>query len=122
MARTRKEGQAADAYVLALCKANPNLLVPHWLIASFMYYVEDNPILADATFDAIVRDLGDQWDMVEHRHKHLIDRGMLKSGFYLQPEDYPGIVKGAASALRGMASARETCGNKTKRGRKAPVL
>lgn len=87
-----------DSYILDLCARNPNLLVPHWLIASFMYYVEDNPLLSDATFDAIVTQLGDQWDTVEHRHKFLIKRDMLKSGFYIT--DYPLIVQGAANALR----------------------
>lgn len=56
----------------------------------------DAPIVSDATFDALVVLLEKHWDALDHPHKSLIDRGLLKSGFYLQ---YPGIAKGASEAL-----------------------
>lgn len=75
------------------------MLVPHFLIHSWLYYVADTPVIGDATFDALVQMLGDQWDAVEHRHKVLIDRSLLKSGFYLA---YPRIVEGAARSFASL--------------------
>ena len=61
-----------------------------------MYYVMDHPVISDSCFDEIVRRLGERWEDLEHPHKHLIDRGLLKSGFYLQ---YPERVRWAALCL-----------------------
>lgn len=88
--------RTADTYVLALIKSHPNLLVPHFLVHSFLYYVMDSAVIQDATFDVIVKTLGEKWDTVEHPHKHLIDPSLLKSGFYLK---YPSIVEGAAHSF-----------------------
>lgn len=85
-----------DEYVRGLIAANPEMLVPHFLIHSYLYYVEDNPIVSDACFDEIVQGLRANWKSLKHRHKALIDPSILKSGFYLK---YPGIVIGAACAL-----------------------
>lgn len=89
-----------DELCLSITKKNRNMIVPWWLMASYAYYVEDKSILSDATFDAIAATLGDEWDQVSHRHKHLIDRDMTKSGFYIPKEAYPSIVEGAIAALR----------------------
>lgn len=89
-------GLNPDSYVLGLVGRNVNLLVPHFLIHSWLYYVADHPIIQDATFDHLVVQLEANWDRIEHPHKALIDRSLLKSGFYLS---YPTIVEGAARAL-----------------------
>lgn len=94
--------KAADRYCLGLVRANPGLLVPHFLLHSYLYYVEDSPVISDAAFDEIVKMLDAQWDTVQHRHKALIDRSMLKTGFYLE---YPSIVPGAAASLREIVAA-----------------
>ncbi|OYU49827.1 MAG: hypothetical protein CFE31_05640 [Rhizobiales bacterium PAR1] len=47
--------------------------------------------------DEIVKRLGAGWDSIEHRHKGLLDREFLKSGFHITA--YPEIVKGAAVSL-----------------------
>jgi hypothetical protein len=96
-----------------LVLGNRNLLVPHFLIHSYAYYVEDNPIIGDGTFDLIVRLLGDDWDDIEHQHKHLIDRSLLKSGFYLQ---YPSRVVYATAALRSALQGVRASPKKGPRG------
>lgn len=88
--------------MLGLVGRNPNLLVPHFLIHSWLYYVADHPIIQDATFDHLVAQLEARWDSIEHPHKALIDRSLLKSGFYLA---YPSIVEHSAAALRRMLNA-----------------
>ena len=40
-----------DKQCLELVDDNKNMLVPWYLMASYAYYEEDNPILEDATFD-----------------------------------------------------------------------
>lgn len=91
-----------DEYVRGLCAKVPNLLIPHFLIHSWLYYVADQPIISDSTFDWIVSELDARWDTVDHPHKGLIDRGVLKSGFYLE---YPTIVEHSAGALSRLFSA-----------------
>jgi hypothetical protein len=77
---------------------NVNMLVPWYLMAAYAYYVEDDPILSDATYDNLVKKLLDRWDEVEHRHKPLIDRDQLLAGTFLG--QYPSIIKGAVRDLR----------------------
>src|SRR3954462_8951478 len=111
MARTPPD---PDSFVLELVEKNPNMLVPHWLIASYQYYIEHVPVLADATFDTLVRLLGEKWDQVEHRHKALIDVRLLKTGFYLAEHHYPEIVKGSASMFRQEFASRRRSKRRTK--------
>lgn len=85
-----------DDYVLDLIKKNQNMSIPHFLIHSFLYYEMDSPIIMDSTFDKIVECLSKNWETIKHPHKDLIDRDMIKSGFYLK---YPEIVKNSALSL-----------------------
>lgn len=97
MARRRASSpQSADSYVRGVVGRSPNLLVPHFLIHSYLYYVCDWPIITDETFDYIVEELDAKWETVQHRHKALLDRELLKTGFYLK---YPRIAVSAATAL-----------------------
>ena len=73
-------------------------MVPWYLMASYAYYVQDNPIFSDAFFDDLAKTLLVVWDDVEHRHKELITVDMLNAGTFIG--DYPGIVKGAVDELR----------------------
>jgi len=93
--------ERADAFCLALVRSNHNLAVPHFLIHSYLYYVEDSPLISDAAFEEIVGVLEANWSKIRHRHKRRLDRKLLKSGFYLK---YPSMVPGAAIALRSHLS------------------
>lgn len=92
----------------------PNLLVPWYLMASYAYYVEDEPILSDALYDSICTRLDDEWDTIVHAHKHKIDRSALSAGtgFQMKQEDYPSIVKGAIGDLR--ANKKESVSKRKK--------
>lgn len=77
-----------------------NMLVAWFLVASWSYYVGDHPLISDALFDRICRDLDAEWEAIEHRHKHLIDRAWLTAGTCaLAREAYPPSVRGAAAHL-----------------------
>lgn len=78
---------------------NPNMMVPWYLMASFAYYEEDNPILSDGLFDALAKRMLECWDDIDHRHKDLITTDDLEAGTLLK-RDFPERVKGAVKHLR----------------------
>lgn len=116
--------ETTDEEVLNLVHSNPNLLVPHFIIHSYLYYVVGTPAISDATFDRIVKSLDENWDRITHRHKDRIDRSILKSGFYLI---YPEIAKGAALRLmedltaKAVKAVKTNAAKKRKPRRKGPV-
>jgi len=57
-----------------------NRLVPIYLMSSYLYYEHDKNVLDDTQFDYLCKKLYDNWDSVEHMHKHLIDKDNLKAG------------------------------------------
>jgi hypothetical protein len=82
-------------------EGNPNLLVPWYLMASWAYYIEDDPILSDGLFDYLCTKLDAAWDTVEHWHKPVVSRGDLSAGScLLKQSDFPQRVVGAVHQLR----------------------
>mgnify|MGYP003679391567 CR=1 FL=1 len=59
---------------------NPNMLVPYYLMHSYLYYEMNEPIISDTEYDELCRELKEKWDSVEHFHKHLIDVQSLGAG------------------------------------------
>ena len=59
---------------------NINRLVPFYLMSSYLYYKEDRQVLTDEDFDRLAKRLLDNWDSVEHMHKHLISKEDLQAG------------------------------------------
>lgn len=72
-----------------------DLLVPKYLIHSYLYYEQDTNLITDEEFNAICKELLDNFDEIEHPHKHLLDKESLKAntGFTIK---YPSIVKHCA--------------------------
>lgn len=58
-----------------------NLLYVRYLMSSFLYY-NDYPVLpySDIQFDWVCKRLLDEWDSIEHMHKHLCSREALEAG------------------------------------------
>lgn len=77
---------------------NRNLLVPWYLMTSYLYYIKDASVIEDATYDLICKRLKDEWKWIEHPHKHLIDLQALSAGtgYQMREQDYPALVKDAA--------------------------
>lgn len=109
----------SDAEVMEAVTTNPNLLVPHFIIHSYLYYVVGTPAISDATFDLIVTSLDQNWDRITHRHKDRIDRSLLKTGFYLK---YPEIAKGAAIRLMEDLTAKAVQSKRTNSPRKRKAV
>lgn len=77
---------------------NPNMLVPYYLMHSYLYYVVGDTIIEDGEYDRICHMLYNQWEDVEHFHKHLCHKDSLTAGtgYHLK---YPERVKRAAIKL-----------------------
>lgn len=93
-----------DDYVRGLIGHNANLLVPHYLMACYLYYIEDDPLITDALFDWITKRLMAEWETIEHWHKEYItwDDLVAGTGFALK---YPLRVQCAAKRLRERAQS-----------------
>jgi len=90
--------QILDDECFDLVTQNKNLLVPWYLLASYAYYKEDDPILSDKMYDHMAYQLLTEWDEIEHRHKELIDKDALRAGSFLG--EYPTIVENALKEVR----------------------
>lgn len=91
-----------EAAADTLIKSNANRMVPWYLILSYLYYVHDISATSDTFFDKLCKRLLDEWDSVEHYHKHHIDREQLTegTGYYLKFEGAFGSrIDGAAGAI-----------------------
>lgn len=73
-------------------------LIPLWLIHSYLYYELGTSIISDYEFDTLAKAIDDLWDTIEHRHKYLLAKGEVHSGYYMVGK-FPSIVKGAANRL-----------------------
>lgn len=89
-----------DDYAAEIFADNINMMVPWYLMASYAYYKQDEPILSDAFFDAMGKTMLERWDDIDHFHKHLITVDDLQAGTYLG--DYPSRVEGAVEEVKIM--------------------
>lgn len=82
-------------------KKNPNTAVSFFLMASFCYYCLYESVLEDTTYDKLAKYLLDNYDSLDHPHKHLFDKGDLGAGtlYKLKGEEYPLIVQVTAQQL-----------------------
>ena len=63
-----------DTHAAEIFAENPNMMVPWYLMASYAYYKEDNPIFSDAFFDEMGKTMLVIWDDIEHFHKDKINK------------------------------------------------
>ena len=90
--------QVLDKEAQELFDKNINMMVPWYMLASYAYYVENNPILSDSFFDEMAKIMLDKWDEIEHYHKHHITKEDLEAGTYLG--EYPSRIPGSLWHLR----------------------
>ena len=85
-------------------KLNGFQMVPHYLMSSYAYQFLNSQYMSDTAYDKLCVRLYAQYDLIQHQHKHLIDKEALKSttGYYLKASEYPTIVKVAAQSLVDM--------------------
>tara|TARA_R100000544_G_C2208615_1_gene50677 strand:- start:614 stop:832 length:219 start_codon:yes stop_codon:yes gene_type:complete len=64
-------------------------------MSSYLYYKKDKQVLTDDEFDTLCKRLLDEWDSIEHMHKHLITKEDLQAGTGYAIE-YTNMIIGAA--------------------------
>lgn len=87
-----------DTHAKKIFDSNINRIIPWYLLGSYAYYEQDNPIFSDAFYDEMAKTILERWDDIEHYHKHLIKKDDLMAGSYLG--EYPSIIEGALHSLR----------------------
>ena len=90
-----------DVTCQQLIESNHNLLVPWYLMASYLYYHEDVSLLSDSLYDRLCKQLDAEWDSIDHRHKRLVDRASLTAGtgYTIPRDDYPQMTRSCAKRL-----------------------
>lgn len=110
-----------------------NLLVPHYLLASFCYYRMDQSPMTDDAFDYLCQRALANYDSIKHIHKPLMDRESLEAGTcMLAYDEYPSRVQNGAEQylqacqsgalmqeIRGAAARSSTV---IRRVRRAPAV
>jgi hypothetical protein len=91
--------QLEEEFDAVEAQARAGVLVGMYLVHSYIYYKLNENIIDDHLYDELAATIGFYWDELDHRHKPVIDRGMLEnggSGFYIE---YPTPVEGSAKLL-----------------------
>ena len=87
-----------DQHAGEIFAKNINMMVPWYLMASYAYYEQSDPIFTDTFFDEMGKTMLAVWDDIEHFHKELISEDDLTAGTYLG--EYPERVKGGLKSVR----------------------
>ena len=59
---------------------NPNMLIPYYLMFSYLYYEKNISLIEDTEFDQMCKTLLDKFDEVEHINKNLVSKSDLTAG------------------------------------------
>ena len=80
-------------------ESNPNMLIPYYLMFSYLYYEKNISLINDAEFDGMCKTLLDKLDTLTHMHKHLIKKESLTAGTGYDIK-YTNLIKDSAMRLR----------------------
>ena len=78
---------------------NENMLIPYYLMFSYLYYEKNISLIDDAEFDEMCKTLLDKLDTLTHMHKHLIKKESLTAGTGYDIK-YTNLIKDSAMRLR----------------------
>ena len=78
---------------------NENMLIPYYLMFSYLYYEKNISLIDDAEFDGMCKTLLDKLDTLPHMHKHLIKKESLTAGTGYDIK-YTNLIKDSAMRLR----------------------
>ena len=78
---------------------NENMLIPYYLMFSYLYYEKNISLIDDAEFDGMCKTLLDKLDSLTHMHKHLIKKESLTAGTGYDIK-YTNLIKDSAMRLR----------------------
>ena len=78
---------------------NPNMLVPYYLMLSYLYYEKNISLIEDTEFDNLCQTLLEKYDSVEHMRKHLVSKESLTAGTGYDIV-YTNMIKNSAMQLK----------------------
>ena len=78
---------------------NENMLIPYYLMFSYLYYEKNISLIDDAEFDGMCKTLLDKLDTLTHMNKHLIKKESLTAGTGYDIK-YTNLIKDSAMRLR----------------------
>ena len=71
--------------------------VQFYLMSAWLYECKKESVLPDEVYDSLCRFIYDNWDIIEHRHKHLIDKdSLLVTASQLPFDEFPRIITDSA--------------------------
>ena len=80
-------------------ETNPNMLIPYYLMFSYLYYEKNISLVDDGEFDAMCKTLLEKLDTLTHMHKHLITKESLTAGTGYDIK-YTNLIQDSAERLR----------------------
>jgi hypothetical protein len=105
---TEEKRTNLDLECLDCIETNINLAIPWYLMASYAYYKQDDPILTDAAYDRLAKRILEEWDNINHIHKKHLTVDMLKAGCYIG--EYPSRVAGGLKTLKEVYHGKNSTG------------
>ena len=78
---------------------NENMLIPYYLMFSYLYYEKNISLIDDAEFDGMCKTLLDKLDTLTHMHKHLVKKESLTAGTGYDIK-YTNLIKDSALKLK----------------------
>ena len=51
--------------------------IAKYLMCAYAYYELDKPLIEDFEFDQLAKDILENWNNIQHMHKHLLNKDML---------------------------------------------
>ena len=78
---------------------NENMLIPYYLMFSYLYYEKNISLIDDAEFDGMCKTLLDKLDTLTHMHKHLVKKESLIAGTGYDIK-YTNLIKDSAMKLK----------------------
>ena len=78
---------------------NENMLIPYYLMFSYLYYEKNISLIDDAEFDAMCKTLLEKLDTLTHMHKHLVKKESLTAGTGYDIK-YTNLIKDSAIKLK----------------------
>ena len=95
-----------DKLCLEVCRKNIERAGSWYVMASYAYYVEDDPIITDECFEKLAKMLLKAYPTLPKCITELIKEETLRAGTYLG--EYPGWVPGVVELTRANQGRKST--------------
>jgi hypothetical protein len=99
--QTKNPGRVLDGQCLACAELIGRPPVSWFLMASYLYYIHDLPLISDGLYDNLGRALLHDFDEIEHQHQALLTKEALRAGtmHHIRADQYPLMTRAAAARL-----------------------